>query len=416
MHRLAGLELGVEVVGWRRGEVAQRGVDDDVTGLRWGWHGSRGRVALPGLVGRLGHASPVVVPVPDVDAGEVDEDVAGAESVARCGCEGPDDDEVVVGADDEPAEAFFAVVVDGELFFAADFFAVVVDGELFLAADFFAVVVDGELFFAADFFAVVLEDALFVAEACFAAVVVDEAEPFFAVPDDDVLLAVVDELRVAGVLFAGDAVVVAPDTSEGEVTRRGALVPPLDDEPMPVADRAISSTCPARAATVAASPWTSAMSRFTSTRLIALSTSVRTSRTSCLRLLSAAWSSSSASRPACFVTFLRDPSTPERVTSSWAASLARFAVSSPSPDASSTYAWIERLAISPPDVRRPGRPAVGSPRYRWVSPSSARSASAVRAASVSDEAPASVASCTSRTAAARSASEVAPEPASSGTA
>ena len=56
-----------------------------------------------------------------------------------------------------------------------------------------------------------------------------------------------------------------------------------------------------------------------------------------LRFVSAAVSSSSASRLASLATFLLEASAPERVGGSRAASLARLRVRSPSPDASSTY-------------------------------------------------------------------------------
>ena len=121
--------------------------------------------------------------------------------------------------------------------------------------------------------------------------------------------------------------------------------------PRPVMREVRSSTCPASPATATETVCRSRASRPRPARLSALSTSRLMSVTTCSRLVVAALMRSSASAAACLRSFLREPSTPERASSSCAASRARLAVTSPRPVASSTYPWMERCAMCPPRRR-----------------------------------------------------------------
>jgi hypothetical protein len=271
------------------------------------------------------------------------------------------DPPVVVGAERREADvcpvAFLVVAFVGVAFFAVVFFAVVFLAVVVLAVVFFVAAFVAVEVFAVDVFAGDCVAARDVAPR--AAVFFDEllfAGLFFAAGRPDALPAVLlDAARAfsAAVVTTSPAPDVVSRTSwTGGVTASEDLVgdPRV---PRPLAARASSSTWPASDVTVAPRCWTSPTRRDTSRRPIAESTSRRTRRTSCLRLVSAAVSRSSASWLACLATFLLEASAPERVSSSRAASLARLRVSSPSPDASSTYPWMERLAMDPPRCQRP---------------------------------------------------------------
>jgi hypothetical protein len=259
--------------------------------------------------------------------------------------------------------AFVGVAFVGVAFVGVAFFAVVLLAVVFLAVVFLAVVFLAAGFVAVDVFAVDVfaGDRVAVRDVPpRAAVLFDEllfTGLFLAAAGrPDALLAVLLDaaraLSEAVVTTSPAPEVVSRTSWTGGLTASEDLVgdPRV---PRPLAARASSSTWPASDVTVAPRCWTSPTRRDTSRRPIAESTSRRTRRTSCLRFVSAAVNRSSASWLACLATFLLEASAPERVSSSRAASLARLRVSSPSPDASSTYPWMERLAMDPPRCQRP---------------------------------------------------------------